>query len=211
MGMRKYKHYAAAFLMVAACNPVNKSETNDRAQTKPNVLFIAVDDLNNWLGCMNDYPNAKTPNLDRLAANGVLFTNAHCQAPLCGPSRASVMSGLRPSTTGLYGMIDDNKVRRNDNEATKDIVFLTEYFRNNGYHTMGVGKLFHTHVADGTLDESGGRESGFGPMPDERFVWDGRGTSDRTQYGRTNTDWGHFLNTIRLCPTTVPPIGPLNV
>ncbi len=200
MGMRKYKHYAAAFLMIAACNPVNKSRTNDRAQTKPNVLFIAVDDLNNWLGCMNDYPNAKTPNLDRLAAKGVLFTNAHCQAPLCGPSRASVMSGLRPSTTGLYGMIDDNKIRRNDNEATKDIVFLTEYFRNNGYHTMGVGKLFHTHVADGTLDESGGRESGFGPMPDERFVWDGRGTSDRTRYGRTNTDWGAFPEHDSLMP-----------
>ncbi|MGD9127604.1 MAG: sulfatase-like hydrolase/transferase, partial [Planctomycetia bacterium] len=65
---------------------------------RPNVLFIAVDDLNNWVGCMDGHPNAETPNIDRLADRGVLFTNAHCQAPLCGPSRASLFSGLLPST-----------------------------------------------------------------------------------------------------------------
>ena len=148
---------------------------------------------------MNGHPNAKTPNIDKLASQGVLFTNAHCQAPLCGPSRASLMTGLRPSTTGIYGMINDEKIR-DDNVVTKDIIYLPEYFRNNGYHTMGIGKLFHTHAPDGVFDESGGRYKGFGPLPEERFVWDGYGTSDRERYGRTSTDWGAFPEADSLMP-----------
>ncbi len=185
----------AVLLLLSCSNP--KSPENPQA--KPNVLFIAVDDLNNWLGCMNGHPNTHTPHMDKLAAGGVLFTNAHCQAPLCGPSRASIMTGLRPSTTGIYGMIPDNKIR-SDNEATSDILYLPEYFRNNGYHTMGIGKLFHDHAPDGVFNESGGREKGFGPAPKERFVWDGYGTSDRTKYGRTSTDWGAFPEADSLMP-----------
>ncbi|RXP59381.1 sulfatase [Lutibacter sp. HS1-25] len=170
-----------------------KAQTNVVKQNsnKPNVLFIAVDDLNTWLGCLNNYSNTKTPNIDKLAASGVLFSNAHCQAPLCGPSRASLMTGLRPSSTGIYGMIPDEKIR-SENPATKEITFLPEYFKNNGYYTMGIGKLFHDHAPDGVFDESGGRVKGFGPLPEKRFVWDGFGTSDRKQYGRTSTDWGAF-------------------
>ena len=168
-------------------------------QQPPNVLFIAIDDLNDWLGCMNGHPNTKTPNMDRLASQGVLFTNAHCQAPLCGPSRASLMTGLRPSTTGIYGMIDDNLIK-SDNEVTKDILFLPEYFQKNGYYTMGIGKLFHQHSPDSLFDESGGRVRGFGPLPEKRFVWDGHGTSDRERYGRTSTDWGAFPSSDTLMP-----------
>ena len=90
------------------------------AQIPPgdHVLMITIDDLNDWIGCLSDpadpkkanghvtgrgHPQAETPNLDRLAKRGILFTNAHCQAPICRPSRASFMSGLRPTTTGLYG------------------------------------------------------------------------------------------------------------
>lgn len=148
---------------------------------------------------MNGHPNTKTPNMDKLASQGVLFTSAQCQAPLCGPSRASIMTGLRPSTTGIYGMIDDNKIK-SDNESTKDIIFLPEYFRNNGYYTMGIGKLFHEHAPDGIFDESGGRVKGFGPSPKKRFVWDGYGTSDRSKYGRTSTDWGAFPESDTLMP-----------
>ena len=173
-----------SILLAGSCNPVDKE-----VPEKPNVLMICVDDLNDWLGCMGGHPNAKTPNIDRLAAGGVLFRNAHCQAPLCGPSRASLMSGLRPSTTGIYGQINDNDIRR-ENPATSDVLFLPEYFRRGGYHTMGVGKIFHGHAPDGVFDESGGREPGFGPLPPERFVWSGE--ANKEGYGGTSTDWGAF-------------------
>lgn len=152
------------------------------AATRPNVLFIAIDDLNDWIGCMGGHPNTLTPNIDALAKQGTLFTNAHCQAPLCGPSRASLMTGLRPSTTGIYGQIKDDFIRQ-ANEATRKNRFLFEYFHQSGYRTMAVGKLFHNHVPEGTVDESGGREKGFGPKPPHRLNWDRKGTS---------TDWGPF-------------------
>lgn len=198
--MKSFNHLIIllGMFVVVACEDVNQSVESE-TQTPPNVLFIAVDDLNNWLGCLKGHPNSKTPNIDRLAASGVLFSNAHCQAPLCGPSRASIMTGLRPSTTGIYGMTPDNEIR-SDNPTTKDIIYLPEYFRNHGYRTMGIGKLFHVHAPKGIFTESGGRVKGFGPHPPERFVWDGFGTSDRKNYGRTNTDWGAFPETDSLMP-----------
>src|SRR5947208_4876416 len=69
---------------------------------KPNVLFIAVDDLNHWVGYLGRNPQTSTPNIDRLAARGVRFNRSYCAAPVCNPSRAALMSGLRPSTTGVY-------------------------------------------------------------------------------------------------------------
>lgn len=190
---------AFSWLLLTSCGMQSNKELDNTSQKQPNVLFIAVDDLNNWLGCLGGYSNTHTPNMDKLAAQGVLFSNAHCQAPLCGPSRASIMTGLRPSTTGIYGMIPDDSVR-SENPATNDIIFLPEYFKNNGYHTMGIGKLFHNHSPEGVFDESGGRVKGFGPSPEERFVWDGFGTSDRARYGRTSTDWGAFPEADSLMP-----------
>ncbi|MCL3782449.1 DUF229 domain-containing protein [Prolixibacteraceae bacterium JC049] len=158
--------------------------------------MICVDDLNNWISCMNGHPNAKTPHIDQLAQNGILFTNAHCQVPLCGPSRASIMSGLRPSTTGIYGQIKDDDIRKK-NPATENIQFLPEYLAANGYHTMGVGKIFHHHAPKGVFHESGGRAHGFGPKPAKRMNW----TSKRTkQYGGTSTDWGPFPAADSLMP-----------
>ncbi|WP_204344046.1 sulfatase [Psychroserpens algicola] len=180
-----------------------KNEKSTPAETeneKPNVLFISVDDLNNWISPIDNFSNVITPNFERLAKMGVTFTNAHVQAPLCGPSRASVMTGLRPSTTGIYGMTPDNKIRRNGNPATKDITFLPEYFEENGYHTMGIGKLFHVHAPDSMFNESGGRVKGFGPHPKKRFVWDGRGNGIKGIHGRTNTDWGAFPEQDSLMP-----------
>ena len=73
-----------------------------KKDARPNVLFIAVDDLNDWIGCLGGHPDVKTPNIDKLAGRGVLFSNAHCAAPACNPSRASLMTGIRPSTSGVY-------------------------------------------------------------------------------------------------------------
>lgn len=67
-----------------------------------NTLVIIADDLNTWAGCMDGHPDVKTPNIDRLAQRGVLFTNAHCPSPLCGPSRQSLLTDLLPTTTGVY-------------------------------------------------------------------------------------------------------------
>ena len=106
---------------------------------QPNVLFIAVDDLNDWVGCLGGHPQAKTPNIDALAKRGVLFEQAHCAAPLCSPSRTAVMTGLRPSTTGIYGNL--NWFR--DLPKYKDWVTLPQYFRQHGYKVWGGGKLYH--------------------------------------------------------------------
>src|SRR3954452_12619539 len=99
------------------------------AAEKPNVLFIAIDDLNDWVGPLGGHPQVKTPNLDKLAARGTTFTNAHCQAPLCNPSRTSLLTGLRPSTTGVYALAP--WFRTADKLKTHDTVFQT--FRKHGY------------------------------------------------------------------------------
>jgi arylsulfatase A-like enzyme len=153
----------------------------DPAPQPPNVLMIAVDDMNDFIGAMG-HPDALTPNLDRLIQRGTLFSNAHCQSPMCSPSRAAIMTGLRPSTTGIYGMIDDDQIKQT-NHATRSTDLLYQHFKDRGYHTMGIGKLFHEHAPTGLLDESGGRKAGFGPSPKTRFHWNKKGTS---------TDWGAF-------------------
>ncbi|HBU60445.1 MAG TPA: choline-sulfatase, partial [Verrucomicrobiales bacterium] len=110
-----------------------------QAAAKPNILFIAVDDLNDWVGCLGGHPQAKTPNIDALAKRGVLFEQAHCAAPLCSPSRTAVMMGLRPSTTGIYGNL--NWFR--DMPQYENWVTLPQYFRKHGYLAWGGGKLYH--------------------------------------------------------------------
>ena len=109
--------------------------------SRPNVLFLCVDDMKDWVNCLGGYDGqVHTPNIDRLAARGVLFTNAHCASPKCAPSRAALLTGLRPSTTGLY----DNGHWWLPN--LPDVVTIPMHFRNHGYHVVGAGKVFH-HTA----------------------------------------------------------------
>jgi len=108
-------------------------------ESKPNVLFIAVDDLNDWVNSLGGREGVHTPNIDRLAARGMLFTNAHCSAPSCAPSRASLMTGVRPSTSGVY--INSQDWRKS--EVLKDAVTLPQHFREHGYRTTGGGKIYH--------------------------------------------------------------------
>ncbi len=107
---------------------------------RPNVLLIAVDDMNDWVGCLGGYPGVHTPNIERLARRGVLFANAHCAAPLCNPSRTALLTGLRPSTSGIY---NNEQYWR---PALPDVVTLPQYFKRNGYYVAGAGKVFH-HAA----------------------------------------------------------------
>ncbi|MEX2261203.1 MAG: sulfatase [Bryobacteraceae bacterium] len=104
---------------------------------RPNVLMIAVDDWNDWIGALGGHPQVKTPNVDRLAARGILFTDAHTASPLCNPSRTALLSGLRPSTTGVYG---NDQVWRT---AAPQGMTLPRHLRSHGYRALGGGKLFH--------------------------------------------------------------------
>src|SRR5688572_16680130 len=91
---------------------------------RPNVLFIAVDDLNDWLGCLGGHPQAKTPNMDALAARGVNFARAYCASPVCNPSRTALMTGLRSSTSGVYGNDNDRA-----KSPAKDVAPLNTHFK----------------------------------------------------------------------------------
>jgi len=113
-------------------------------KNKPNVLFIAIDDLNDWIGCLGGHPDVKTPNLDRLAQRGVLFTNAHCSAPACNPSRASLMTGILPSTSGVY----NNSQPWRESPALRDTVTLPQHFMAHGYSVVGGGKIYHGGFPD---------------------------------------------------------------
>lgn len=126
---------AALLLMVAA--PLVASAADS---AKPNVLFIAIDDLNHWVGHLGRNPQTKTPNIDRLARLGVTFTRANCAAPACNPSRAALMSGLRPSTTGVYDNGQDWKPVIGKEKT------LTTQFLNAGYNVYGAGKIYHSSV-----------------------------------------------------------------
>lgn len=109
------------------------------SRTPPNVLFISIDDLNDWANCLGGRPGVLTPNLDRLAAIGVLFTNAHCAAPACNPSRTAVLTGIRPSTSGVYF----NRQHWRRSPMLAEAVTIPEFFRQHGYRAVGGGKIFH--------------------------------------------------------------------
>lgn len=109
------------------------------AENKPNVLMLIVDDLNDWVGVLGGHPQVKTPNIDRLAARGTTFLNAHCNSPLCNPSRTSFMTGLRPSTTGVYGLAPWFR----EAEPLKNLVTLPQYFSSAGYTSYTGGKVYH--------------------------------------------------------------------
>jgi arylsulfatase A-like enzyme len=110
------------------------------AKARPNVLFIAVDDLNDWIGCMGGHRQAKTPNIDRLAASGMLFTNAHCAAPACNPSRTAIMTGRSPHRSGLYANVQ--KMRK----VLPDAELLPKYFSKHDYWSAGSGKILHYFI-----------------------------------------------------------------
>ena len=110
---------------------------------KPNILFIAIDDFNDWGPSQLDGEpfDVATPNFDKLASQNILFTNAHCNAPSCNPSRASIMSGLHPASTGVYGNGHDWRL----NDKYNHILLLPEYFQKHGYATLGGGKIYHAN------------------------------------------------------------------
>lgn len=154
------------------------------AERRPSVLFLAIDDQNDSIGCMNGPLKAATPHLDRLAARGTLFTNAHCQAPLCNPSRTSVLLGLRPTTTGIYGLSPTYLAV----PELRSRLTLPQAFHRAGYYTATTGKIYHGGVAKaggGEFDVVG-KAGGVGARPATKLV-------PPTPMGNNPlVDWGVF-------------------
>ncbi len=125
-------------LTVVVCLTTSMTQVAGAVEnSKPNVLMIVLDDLNDWVGCLGGHPQARTPNIDRLAQRGLLFTNAHVPAPVCNPCRTSVLTGRSPGSTGIYA---------NDvvwHEAFPEITSLPGHFKANGYRVVGGGKVNH--------------------------------------------------------------------
>lgn len=148
--------------------------------------MISIDDLNDWVGHLGGHPQAKTPHLDSIAARGTSFANAHCQAPLCNPSRTSVFTGLRPSTTGVYAL--DPWFRQEAKYA--DFVTLPQAFERAGYVTLACGKNYHDAYPpaadrrDGVEFTKWGFHGGYTAFPKEPFV--------KTPGGNKLVDWGPF-------------------
>ncbi len=122
--------FIATAIFLLTCASASRAE-------RPNILFIAVDDLNHWVGYSGDNPQARTPNIDRLAARGMRFTRAYCTAPTCNPCRTALMTGYRPSTSGIYFNEDDWRDR------IADAFTLPTFLHAHGYWTAGAGKIYH--------------------------------------------------------------------
>jgi arylsulfatase A-like enzyme len=162
-------------------------ETDETATERPNVLFIICDDLNDSVEGMGGHPQARTPNIDKLASEGVRFENAHCAAPLCGPSRASLWTGIYPHHSGIYGY-NQSKYTWRDSPVLKNAVTVFEHFAAHGYKVFTTGKVTHNnhHLAKMIWELSGkdafASNSTFGP-----FAYDGR---DRVVHPSMKLPWG---------------------
>ncbi len=145
--------------------------------------MIVIDDQNDWIGCLNGHSQARTPHIDRLANRGTLFLNAHCQSPLCNPSRTSVMTGLRPSTTGVYGLSPNLRAV----EDLRAVTTLPRHFRIHGYETLMAGKIYHGDYGRNPTDDEFdtlGPPAGIGPRPLSPLV--------ETPSHHPLVDWGTF-------------------
>ncbi len=134
--------FLIVLLLFSGC--ADKSERDKLI--KPNVLFISVDDLNDWEGAMQGHSQAKTPNKDKLFEQGVLFTNAHSSQAVCTASRNSLLSGIHPTTSGWY--TNGAAMKKNYDQVMLDHKMLPQYFKDNGYNTYSTGKVFHNGESD---------------------------------------------------------------
>lgn len=162
---------------MSCCNPLNRRAflksslgtaaltflaQQARAATPPNILFLAADDMNDWIGCLGGHPQGYTPNIDALARRGMLFADAHTAAPVCGPSRAALLSGLAPHRTECYSNNDSFDKRTAGHEL------LPQYFERHGYRTFGAGKIMHGPVTKypDIFQENGPGYDGHSPLTD---------------------------------------------
>jgi len=199
--MKKTTILFLAIALFGVAGKASEAQESVQQSKKPNVLFIAIDDLNDWTGMLKGNPQAKTPHMDSLASKGIVFTNAHCAAPACGPSRAAIMSGIRPSTSGNY--VNRASITKNPN--LNNSVLLPEFFQQNGYYVAGAGKLFHgnhfkTEIKGRGFDEYAPSKT------QDLFPFETRLSSPRRMNGMTKgitpyTDWGPYHADVTLADT----------
>jgi arylsulfatase A-like enzyme len=138
---REFLRFASTTAAALAL-PGSAGATGSGIIRKPNVLFISIDDLNDWIEPLGGHPQARTPNLRRFAQESVNFTHAYCPSPSCCPSRTAIMTGQAPYTSGVYSNYQDWR------EVIKDYTSLGNCFRQNGYYSAGAGKIYHYHMVD---------------------------------------------------------------
>lgn len=146
----------------------------------PDVLFFVVDDMNDWVSLLDTEAPIKTPHLERLAQRGMLFTRAYCASPACNPSRAATLTGLRPSTTGVYGNKSDWR------SAIPHRRTIMQQFIASGYDVRGAGKVFHHHLNGAFHDDDSFHE--FQHMLPQKYP--PKKLNGAPEYGSRNTDWG---------------------
>ena len=176
--------HALTYLTVLLCLVLGRPHASAETaapQMRPNVLFIAFDDLNDWIQLLDPGAPIKTPNIERLAERGILFTKAYCASPACNPSRTAIMTGLRPTTSGVYGNKTDWR------RAVPDAVTLPQHFMEHGYRAEGSGKIFHHHYG-GAFHDKGSFDDFLmmpdppdAPMPEKKL-------NGLTKYGSRNTE-----------------------
>jgi len=131
-------------LIFAQCG----NHQQEKKVEKPNILFIAVDDMNDWVGFLNGHTGMKihTPNLDRLAAFSMIFTNAHTPAPACAPARAAIMTGVHHTISGAENVYWGDGPKWREFPALQDVETMEQFFKNRGYKTLGAGKIYHSQA-----------------------------------------------------------------
>ena len=191
---RAFLRLLGAFSLFCAAPAVSSAQ--------PNVILIICDDLNDSVEGMGGHVDAKTPQIQEIMQAGVRFTNAHCNAPICGPSRASLWTGLLPSTSGYYGFDQQSNDWR-DFDILSDAITLMEHFKEHGYKVWGSGKIFHNGHDDNSVFSVTPASDGAGPSDFGPFPWDGVVPASGNYTGEQHPDmptsnWGYWPSTTSL-------------
>ncbi len=167
------------FFLWVSFQPVVFAQEN-KPPSSPDVLFIVIDDLNDWISLLDPESPIKTPQMERLAKRGMLFTKAYCISAACNPSRTATLTGLRPSTSGVYGNNSDWRF------ALPKHPTIMQKFRTAGYRAQGAGKIFH-HKPRGAFHD---KESFEDFLPMKKQLYPPKKLNGAPEYGSRNTDWG---------------------
>ncbi|MCF6333787.1 MAG: sulfatase-like hydrolase/transferase [Draconibacterium sp.] len=170
------KSFFLAFIILIAFSISCNQRKNE--PPKPNILFIAIDDMNDWVGVLGGHPQAKTPNIDKQAQRGVLFTNAQTAAPGFSLSRNALLYGMQPNHSGLYPFYDRTKM---DPAFFAKHKSLMQLFRSNAYNTFGAGKIHH-----GTMNKTSIEMS-------DPFEWNN--LAENSQFVQIKNEMKKFLPT----------------